>query len=199
MRSVLALLFFGVPLASAQTDAEVPIYPIESGTRLLGGGASLIRLDGGFAANLSPRVGRFVGDGLALSTSASVTYQRSTFTTVGIGPGGELVEQDATQRSVSLGLGPEVTYYVGGAARAAYPFVSANAQLQYYDSEATGFSEFALSRFDLSAQLSGGVMLPVARNVGLQAEAFYQANGLTRDVERSDYYGLSVGFTTFIY
>ncbi len=41
-------------------------------------------------------------------------------------------------------------------------------------------------------------MVPIARNVGIQVQAFYRADGLVGDVTLSHVYGLSGGVVTFL-
>jgi hypothetical protein len=197
MRLPLALLaaLLLAPTADAQT-ADAPVYPVARGTSLLGGSASLVRSDRTTTAFLAPRVGRFVADGLALSLDLGVTHSRSTFTTLEA-DGFDLVEVERTFRSTGLGLGPTVAYYLGSPEASVYPFAEAGLSLDYRFS--SGFEGADDDSFGVGGEVAAGVMVPVARNVGLRAQVFYQAYDVGGDSDFGDLYGLSAGFTSFLY
>lgn len=165
------------------------------GVRLLGGSASLTRQGNFTFANVAPRIGAFVADGLALGVDFQLGYGRSTFTTAFEGD----IVTEVSFSSTTLGVGPSAAYYLGGGRPGVRPFVEADVSLTYQRSRAEGgFGvEERQSDFGVGGGLGAGVSVPVARNVALRAQAFYR----TLDFEFGDasVYGLSAGFTTFIY
>lgn len=192
-----------VPAAHAQAPAPAdPTYPVARGTRLLGGSAGVTRSDDATSAFLAPQVGVFVVDGLALSLDLNVSHFRSTSPAVEFD--GFIVRDEETVRSTSIGAGPGVAYYFRGPGAPVYPFVSGDVAIAYRTSSFS-IGDFNDDSVELQGGVAAGVMVPVARNVGLQAQAFYQAFDFGRGSEFEgvssfrDVYGLSVGFTTFIY
>ncbi len=193
MRSLVALLVIAVAApALAQSpgpDDRSAWAQTDRGVRILGGSGSVIRFDQNTSASLSPRVGRFVADGLALSASVQLGYSRSFQETLG------------TISSTQLGVGPTVTYYVGRGSAAVRPFVEADLSLTYARTSSDLSSALGVSTgfdFALGGGLGAGIEVPIARNVALRGEAFYRTSDLTFDGDIS-FYGLSAGFSTFIY
>lgn len=179
---VLSLALAAPVLAQPAPDDPTTWDQTAQGVRLLGGSASLIRFSSTTSANASPRVGAFVVDGLALSAQLQLGYSRSGL-------------DDETGSSTQLGIGPSVTYYFVRQGATPRPFVEGDLSMTYYrvDRETSDGD----SDWTIGAGVAAGVAVPVARNVALRAQAFYR----TLDFEFSDdsYYGLSAGFTTFIY
>ncbi|MDT7856467.1 outer membrane beta-barrel protein [Rubrivirga sp. S365] len=195
--------------ALAQTDARpAPDDPATwtqtaRGVRLLGGSASISRQGDFTTASVAPRVGLFVADGLALGVDLQLSYLRSEssfYTVSGF--------QESTFSSTVLGVGPSVTYYVGGGRPGIRPFVEADVSLAYQRSSVTtegisfapeiGLGGGTNSNFNVGGGLGAGVSIPVARNVALRAQAFYRTFDFEFD-DNSSTYGLSAGFTTFLY
>lgn len=200
---LIVLLCVLVPgLALAQS------YPADQGSWLLGGNASLTSRgddtddERTTSAFLSPRGQYFVVPGLALGGMVSLSYSsRSNSTRTG------------------LGAGPAVAYYFGDGTRAFYPFVSAGFSVsrskisidielpsgidpddlpaEFFDTERTTTST--------SWEVSGGLVLMIAKNVGLTGALFYQQDNFDSDAEDilgsldSDMFGLRVGINAFVF
>ena len=196
----LALALLAAP-ALAQTDGRpAPDDPATwtqtaRGVRLLGGSASLSRTGSGTSAFAAPRVGAFVADGLALGVDLQLGYGRSTFETFF---DDEVI--GASFSSTTLGVGPSATYYLGGGRPGVRPFVEADLLLTYQRFQTGGPLGTTETQSDVGASggLGAGVSVPVARNVALRAQAFYRTFDFEFS-ERSSTYGVSAGFTTFIY
>ena len=157
------------------------------GVRLLGGSAGLTRSSSSTTATAAPYVGVFVTDGLALAAQVELSYSRSEFTR-------DLREE--TISSYRIGIGPGVQYYFGGQGASLRPFVEADL-LATYSGLTSALVEIETADWSVSGGGAAGVSVPIARNVAVQAQAFYRAYELTGNA--SSYYGLSVGFSTFIY
>ena len=202
LRPLTAALLLAAAPALAQTDA--PPDPDDrstwtqtaQGVRLLGGSAEISRQGNFTSAVVSPRVGAFVADGLALGVNLQLGYGRSSFSTFD----GTTV-QEVTSSSTVLGVGPSVTYYIGGGRPGVRPFIEADVGLTYQRSSFSGgFGSSADAESDtgVGGGLGAGVSIPVARNVALRTQAFYRAFDFSFD-EGTSSFGLSAGFTTFIY
>ncbi|MGB3544377.1 outer membrane beta-barrel protein [Rubrivirga sp.] len=198
--SLLALLVVSLPaFAQPAPDDRSEWDQTAKGVRLLGGGASITRFDENTSASLSPRIGVFVSDRLALSTSVQLGYSRSSFSSA-------IREESLSFSTLSAGLGPMVTYYLTDSS-AARPFVEADVSLSYARSRqeagalATGFPTAVTvsSNVSVGGGVAAGVELPIARNVALRGNAFYRTTDLTFDDGSLSFYGLSAGFSTFIY
>ena len=198
-----ALVLLVAAPASAQTDDRpAPDDPATwtqtaKGVRLLGGSASLSRQNDFTFASVAPRVGTFVADGLALGVDLQLSYGRSSFTSAFEGD----ILDEATFSSVALGVGPSVTYYLGGGRPGVRPFVEADVALTYQRSSISGGFEplnETESALNVGGGVGAGVSIPIARNVALRTQAFYRTFDFEFD-DGSSTYGLSAGFTTFIY
>lgn len=192
MRSVLlaSALLLGTPALAQTDDRPAPDDPATwtqtaRGVRLLGGSATIIRQSETTFASASPRIGVFVADGLALGVDLTLSHSRSS--SVGFS-------------TTSLGVGPSVTYYVGGGRPGVRPFVEADVSVGYQRSSVDGNVIGSASESDVTVGggLGAGVSVPLARNVALRAQAFYRTFDVSVD-EGSSVYGLSAGFTTFLY
>ena len=192
-------LLLAAPALAQTTDRPAPDDPATwtqtaKGVRLLGGSASLSRQGDFTSALATPRVGAFVADGLALGVDLTLGYGRSTFTTAFEGD----ILTEASFSSTTLGVGPSVTYYLGGGRPGVRPFVEADVALSYQRSRVTtGFGTDDSDDVGVGGGLGAGVSIPIARNVALRAQAFYRTFDFEFDDSAS--YGLSAGFTTFIY
>lgn len=189
--AALLLLCFALPAAAQPTPDDPSTWAqTATGVRILGGSASLTRFSGNTSALLSPRIGRLLADNLALSARVTLGYSRST------------TLLDGTSSSTQLGLGPTLTYYVGEpTGDAVRPFAEGNLSLSYsrfHSDLLDALGTEADAQWSIGGGLSAGVELPIARNVALRGEAFYNVSDLTFDGEVS-FYGVGVGFSTFLY
>ena len=157
------------------------------GIWLLGGGAGLTRSSSSTTATAAPYVGLFVADGLALAAQVELSYSRTKFTS-------DLREESIS--STRVGIGPGVQYYFGGQGASLRPFAEADL-LATYSRLTSDFLDVETAEWSVSGGAAAGVSVPIARNVAVQAQAFYRAYDLTGNT--SSYYGLSAGFSTFIY
>lgn len=192
---------------SSETDAALARAtdratwaPTARGVRLLGGYASAGGFgSGGFSASVGPTVGRFVRDGLSLSLGVGVGASQSTFT--GLAPvGSTVLDPEYRSRFLSLGIGPSVTQYFGRTGAAAYPFVGVSAQgsWQRYSSGLIGEAPTTGSGWSLGGGARAGVMVPVARNVSIEAQVIGNLyddgnGGVDGNV------GFTAGIATFLY
>ena len=192
-------LALAAPSLAQTADRPAPDDPATwtqtaRGVRLLGGAAQLSRSGDFTSVFVSPRLGAFVADGLALGVDLDLGYARSSSS---VFDGTAL--QEVTSSSTSVGVGPSATYYVGGGRAGVRPFVEADLSLSYRRSRFE--SPFGDSESDsglgVGGGLGAGVSVPVARNVALRAQGFYRTFDF--DFEDPGTYGLSAGFTTFIY
>lgn len=178
---LLATLALAVP-AAAQADADTVTAtvdrdeeawrPTARGVRTLGGsvGGVYSRFDSGRSVSLgaSPAVGRFVADGLLLEMAVGANVFRSRFDSV------DEANQPAEIRSRSVGgsVGPSLTRYFGTPDARLFPFIGATARVQgSWSRTSTDGSESGTgSRLDFFSETRAGVMVPVARNVGIEAQ-----------------------------
>ena len=206
MRPFLLLLAAAAAPALAQSPADSTALaddratwaPTAQGVRLLGGYAAAGGFNNGFSASLEPRVGRFVRDGLAVSAQVGVSGSRSSFTSVDLVDG---VPRESEQRTRSVGVsfGPAVTQYFGGAGAAVYPFVGAAVYGDWSRSWSgvVGQPLNSGAYWGLSGSARAGVMVPVARNVSIEAQVYGSVYDL--DPRLDGNVGFSAGISTFLY
>lgn len=212
MRLALLLAVLAAAPARAQS-AEVPIAgtraaraadratwaPTARGVRLLGGYASANGLADRYrSASVEPQIGRFVADGLAVSLRVGASAGRGSFTDIETVSG---VTTEREGRAVSYGvtLGPSVTKYFGQAGAAMYPFVGAGAFGLVSRSTVTreGVPADRSTYRSLAGSARVGVMVPVARNVSIEAQVVGAVYNLSPRV--SGNVGFSAGIATFLY
>ena len=172
------LLFLVLPeVAQAQS------YPVDRGSWIVGGSASFTSQGGGDADRttsvmLNPSAQFFVLPGLAVGGTLSFFYTSDDlFTTTG------------------LGIGSAVSYYFGRGERTVYPFVSASLSINDLSFKADGDqvgSNIDVSTTGTTFDISGGVALMVAKNVGLTGEIFY----LQQNLRETDNQGIETLFGT---
>jgi hypothetical protein len=214
MRLALLLAFLIAAPAMAQATDAVPgeadaalaraadratWAPTARGVRLLGGYASAGGFTGRFqSAGIEPEVGRFVADGLALSLRLGVNANRSSYTNTDF-DGTQVVEQDFRSSGYGLSFGPSVTKYFGSTGEAVYPFVGVGA-FGYVSRSSSGLEGEPRS-VQTNGSLAGlarvGVMVPVARNVSIEAQLVGGLYDLSPRV-RGDV-GFAAGIATFLY
>lgn len=190
------------PTADARTaearDDRAEWAPTARGVRLLGGYASASGLTGRYRnASIEPQVGRFVADGLAVSLRLGASAGWASFdieTT-----GGVTTEREVRSASYGLTFGPSVTKYFGQAGAAVYPFVGAGAFGYVSRSRQTtdGRRGDATVYSSLAGSARVGLMVPVARNVSIEAQIGGSLYDLSPRV-RGDV-GFSAGIATFLY
>lgn len=166
--------FFLVPSTRAQD------YAIDKGSFLVSGSLNFSSSGSGRDDNrstvlsINPDFSYFVTSGLAIGASASVSRFSS-----------------GDDSATSFGVGPRIAYYFGGPTSTLFPFVSAG--VNYSDTE--GLSA-------LGADLAAGAVIMIARNVGLNGEAFYQTARFSRD-DGSEFsrnsFGIRGGVTVFVF
>jgi len=181
--------------------ARAQTYPVDRGSWIVGGSASFTSQGGDDADRttsvmLNPSAQFFVLPGLAVGGTLSFSYTSDDlFSTTG------------------LGIGSAVSYYFGRGERTVYPFVSASLSIRDFSFKADGDqvgSNIDVSITGTTFDLSGGVALMVAKNVGLTGEIFYlQQNlretdnggsetliGTDLDIDR---FGLRFGIAAFVF
>jgi hypothetical protein len=158
-------------------------------SRSLGTG-TLLPSDGATTVSLAPRLGYFLLPGLALTGNLSLSY----------------TGQDGGH-SWSWGGGPGLTYYFGRGTKSLYPYVAGITQFSWLrSSQDDRFGGASLRSSAKVWQLSGGAVVMVARNVGLNGELYYSrsylsssnSNGLGSSNTQEDY-GLQFGVSLFVY
>jgi len=167
---ILLTAFLLMPMsASAQS------YPVDRGSWIVGGSASLTSRSTGFnderqtSLLINPEAQYFVIPNLAVGGSAGIFF---------------FSFDDDSETSVFLG--PAVSYYIGGPNRRLYPFVS-------------GTVRFDVEEFTDSATLllEGGGAYMVARNVALTGTLFYNAQ--LEDMGDQNSFGLRFGVSAFVF
>ena len=202
---MLALVAFALLLPVA---AQAQSYPVDRGSWIVGGGASLTSQgsdddeDRTTSASISPRAQYFALPGLALGTSVSLGYTSR--------------ENSSTTH---IGVGPTVSYYFGRDARTIYPFVSAGFSISQitaeFDAPEPDFElppdilpslDFEETTTSTTWDLSGGVVVMIAKNVGLTGSAFYQKINIDNDDNDpifrnldTDVFGLRFGVQVFAF
>lgn len=185
--------------AAARAADRAAWAPTARGVRLLGGYASA----GGFTdsfrnAGVEPEIGLFVADGLAVSLRLGANAGWGSFTNTE-SVDGVTTEREVDVASYGLAFGPSVTKYFGQTGAAVYPFVGAGASGRVNRSTQTRDGE----RDDVSVyrSLAGsarvGLMVPVARNVSIEAQVVGGVYDLSPSVQGN--IGFSAGIATFLY
>lgn len=188
-----------LPATDARAADRAAWAPTARGVRLLGGYASAGGLAGQYrSASVEPQIGRFVADGLAVSLRVGASAGRGTFTDIETADG---VTTEREGRAVSYGVtfGPSVTKYVGQAGAAVYPFVGAGAYGVVSHSTQTreGRPDAESTYTSLAGSVRVGLMVPVARNVSIEAQVVGSVYDLSSGA-RGDV-GFSAGIATFLY
>lgn len=173
--------------------------PTARGVRLLGGYAAADVFQSSFqSVGIEPQVGRFIADGLAVSLRLGVNASRSSLTNVDE-IGGVVTEQEFRSTGYGVAFGPSVTKYFGSTGSALYPFVGASAF--GYASRSTSGPVGQPRTTDSYSRLAGsarvGVMVPVARNVSIEAQLVGSVFDLSPRVRGG--VGFSAGIATFLY
>jgi hypothetical protein len=196
--AVVALWVAAVGAADAQTFAT------DRGVWQVGGNVNLGRAqtsgsgpgaptDASTAASLAPRLGYFVLPGLAVTGNLSLGYSNS-----------DLGHQ------WGWGVGPGLTYYFGRGAKKLYPYVAGVTLFQWSRGYRDGTDGPIVKSDARRWQLSGGAVLLVARNVGLNGELYFSRAHLNTSIgspgspsfESSstlEDYGLQFGVSLFVY
>ena len=163
-----------VPMA-----AQAQSYPIDRGSFLLDGNASLTSNKFGdgrsLTATFSPSVQYFFTPGVAFGGRVGVFYRSFD---------GSPFRSSST--SLDILLGPALHYYFGQPESRLYPFVG-------------GSTLFNVSEFDesFSFTVEGGGAYLIARNVALTGAAFFTA--VAEDLGDANSFGLRFGVSAFIY
>ena len=175
MKKILLILLTVGILVPASALAQS--YPVDRGSVILGGSASLISTDTGsnftdertITLTINPSAQFFVIPNLALGGTA----------------GFFLLRFDDETDAAAL-LGPTLSYYAGGPDQRFYPFVS-------------GSLQFDVEEFDDSATLllEGGGAYMVARTVALTGSLSF--SGLLDDLGDQNIVGLRFGVSAFLF
>ena len=125
-----------------------------------------------------------------LSVSPGLSYFVTSSLAIGAGLGVNRFSQDDLT-STSLSAGPRVAYYLGGPTSTVFPFAAAG--VNYTDAEHLSI---------VAADLAAGAAVMLARNVGLNLEAFFRTSSYSREVGSDfsqDTFGLRGGVTVFVF
>lgn len=192
------LLFLVLPeVARAQT------YPVDRGSWIVGGSGSFSSQgdnqadDDGRTTQVlfNPSVEFFVLPGLAVGGALSISHS-----------------SDDRFTNTGLGVGSSVSYYFGRGQRSVYPFISAGvaiSDISFEFEDGDSGSGADLSTTGTTLDVSGGVTLMVAKNVGLTGKLFFlQQNIRGNDDDNDpvfaadfdlDMFGLRFGVATFVF
>ena len=162
-----------LPLASGAQDATALT---SKGNLLIGGSASLTVSEYFTSYGVSPRVGVFLADGVAVGARVSAT--RATF-------GSQAPRVSQTQLTAE----PFVSYYFASPEASVQPFVSAAAGVFHARSDGSETST------GYTAEAAAGAMLRLGPNVGLTGEAYY-LHGFNDFIEHQG--GLRGGIAVFL-
>jgi len=191
---VLLLLFAGYSTAQTQT-------PVSRGVWLAGGSVSVRGLHdeannkNEFALEVTPQVGYFVFDRLAIS--ANLRFGIAT--------------RESSGRTISWGVGPGVTYYFKGFGPRFYPYGTGRFMVSrshfYPADDAPTLSPMIETEHTWQVGVGGAFF--VAHNVALTAELFlsrakfedaiHLPDGSVIQKNTSTLYGLQLGLRVFIY
>ena len=181
--------------------AQAQPYAVDHGSWIVGGSASFTSQGGNdgdrtTSVLLNPSAQFFVLPGLAVGGTLSLSYTSDDlFSTTG------------------LGIGSAVSYYFGRGERTVYPFVSASLSISDFSFKADGDqvgSNIDVSTTGTTFDLSGGVTLMVAKNIGLTGEIFYLQQNLRSTGDEGseiffgtdfdvDMFGLRLGIAAFVF
>ena len=198
MKPLFTVFVLAVLLAPAAFGQE---YPVDRGSWLVGGSASLVSqevLQGGVPGEeteratlvtLRPSAQYFVIPGLAVGADLTLAYSaQDDFSTT------------------TLGAGPSLGYYVGGPDRRAVPFVATRLSVQRssvrVDTDLPFGFDLDRTQTRLVFDVSGGGLVMLARNVGVTGELFYSVtdNDLDDDDRpATDAFGLRFGIAAFVF
>ena len=188
------LLLLVVPEAT-----QAQSYPVDRGSWIVGGSASFTSQGGDDADRttsvmLNPSAQFFVLPGLAVGGTLSLSYTSDDLFSI-----------------TGLGIGSAVSYYFGRGERTVYPFVSASLSINDFSFKADGDqvgSNIDVSTTGTTFDLSGGVALMVAKNVGLTGEIFYLQQNLRETGNEGietlfdtdiNMFGLRFGIAAFVF
>lgn len=187
----LAGVLLGAGLLSVDSS-EAQHRPIERGSLQLAGTAQLVHShdigndQGATIFEVAPRVGFFVVPGLAVN--ANLRFARIS----GDGPA-----------TTGWGLGPGLTYYIGGLSSRIYPFVSGRTLFTWQRTPSPGGDPDVKFR-TTSWLVSGGALFLVAEQVGITSELFYQRDRFTFEfgsasTNSAELYGVQWGVAVFVH
>jgi len=187
-------------------SAYVSSAQTEKGSFLLGGtaGASSLHTDspssylGQYKATtvyLSPNIGYFVIDKLALGLSASISAGKTSYENI-----------DAYSRNTTFGAGPFVRYYFPMDRWAIFPYVSYSLSTTNTKGRSFGYDPILTTNYHYNTTqktFSAGVGATyfITRNIGLEGIVSYQAyNSTNRDLPDTEQSGLNfkVGFQIYL-
>ena len=180
---------------------QAQTYAVDQGSWIVGGNASLTSQGGDDADRttsvlLNPSAQFFVLPGLAVGGTLSLSYTSDDLFSI-----------------TSLGIGSAVSYYFGRGERTVYPFVSASVSISDVSLKSdgdAGSSTIDLTTTGTTFDLSGGVALMVAKNVGLTGEIFYLQQNIRETGDEGsetlfgngldiDMFGLRLGIAAFVF
>jgi hypothetical protein len=179
--------------AQAQTSS-----PIGRGSWIIGGSARAVHLHDAvndkseYGFELLPVVGAFIVRGLSITGDLRLGWSR----------------RESVGSTWVTGIGPGITYYVPAVARHLYPFGSfrvLRTWTSFHPEQDAGIPKVTDRTWTWTAGI--GVVLFVARNVGLTGEAFYSRFSVASDVgaspnagrNHSDEYGVQFGIRAFVF
>ncbi len=183
-----SLMVLGLLLGVA-SPALAQDYATDRGAWLLGGTVSYTSDGGELYENLD-------GD---RQNTALLNPRALYFVSPGLAIGGQVVVQYASQGDASfttLGIGPEIAYYFGGAGSTVYPFVDANVSYANLSSEGFDASGFGFG-------FGAGAAFMLSPSVALVGGGSYTIENLSVDQVDESFSGnrfrLELGVSAFIF
>ena len=153
-------------------------HATDRGSYILGGSAGLssqknVGAERSTHMYFAPSVQYFVQPGLAIGGTLNLAHFRFD-----------------NQSITSYGAGPLLSYYFGAGEQSLRPYLSGRTIYSYARADVYGF---------LTYGGNVGVLYLLTRSVGLDASLFYNAVSYRGSSNRTDAFGLAVGFSAFAF
>ena len=193
------LVLLGCALVVLLPEAtQAQTYPVDRGSWIVGGSTGLISNsddddERATSVFLNPSAQFFVLPGLAAGGTISLNYTSQDDFSV-----------------TNIGVGPALSYYFGRGTRNVHPFISTSltySRLRFNGADSR-FRDLENTRTSVTFDVAGGVVLMVAKNVGVSGEVFYQeesinldsGNEFTQDTDiDTDAFGFRIGVRIFAF
>jgi hypothetical protein len=170
-------------VAVTPTRSGAPLSALDRGSLLLGGQAHFESTGESGDDEFDFRVSR-------LSINPALQY----FVAPGLAVGGELiVERIALGElaSTTIGIGPRLGYYFGGAGAAVHPFIATSGTFYYSPTDESTA---------IGVRPSLGLLVMLARSVGITGEGFFRYDAALSEGEGStNTFGFAAGLAAFLF
>lgn len=175
-------------MAFTTSTLQAQEHALDARSLQIGGSASFASVDDDNftdrrnTVTLNPRLHYFVIERLALGADLNLSYAK--------------LSDDVSARTI--GIGPSVTYYFGGPAATAHPYLSIRASIASVRFE-SGLQDTDGS--NRSASGAAGILTMLSRSVGISTELFYETRRQEFDSQEGDSntIGIAVGISAFVF